>query len=233
MIQLGAGDIPMDIGPEDLARLLPRNRFGQDWRDRARTAVDQALALITPAAAMTWVGVETVAGEQVRIRIRATGTQVAVTLSLGPHAGLMKDATEALVSVGSIGPRLDRMARQLQQGGDWLAYYLLDAAGVAALGRVGQAVRAFAEAEARRRGWGLTPSLGPGSLDGWPLEDQRRLCGLLDLGVIGVHLSDSSVLIPFKSASALIGIGPALTARRAGSVCRFCQHRATCWRRKE
>ena len=114
-----------------------------------------------------------------------------------------------------------------------MAAYMLDSAGVVALGAVGEALRCLVEETAAELGWGVSPSLSPGSLVGWSLRDQRALCGLLPLEKIGVHLNRSCVLEPHKSASGLVGLGPDYGTTRVGSVCKYCALQKTCWRRRE
>ena len=60
----------------------------------------------------------------------------------------------------------------------------------------------------------------------------RRLAPyVIALVAIGVILNSSQVLVPHKSASRLVGLGPGYTARQVESACRFCPRRETCWRR--
>ena len=140
------------------------------------------------------------------------------------------DEASVLVGVTTIGPQLDAQARRLHQAGKALPAYLLDCVGVIALGQAGQALRRMAEKRAAKRGWGVGPSLGPGTLAGWDLQEQSVLCAGLDLDAIGVHLNESNVLVPFKSASGLVGLGPDYLSRKVGSVCRFCMLSKSCWR---
>ena len=114
-----------------------------------------------------------------------------------------------------------------------MAAYMLDSAGVVALGAVGEALRCLVEDTAAELGWGVSPSLSPGSLVGWALRDQQALCSLLPLEDIGVHLTRRCVLQPQKSASGLVGLGPGYDTARVGSVCKYCALQKTCWRRRE
>jgi hypothetical protein len=155
------------------------------------------------------------------------------TLRIGPKADLLRGAERALVSVVTIGPELERRVHELQAAGEGLKSYLLDSAGVVALGAVSEAIRCLAEEAAADHKWGVSPSLSPGSLVGWPLAGQRELCALLPLDVIGVQLNSHCVLVPYKSVSGLIGLGPGYEASRVGSVCKYCSLRNTCWRRRE
>jgi hypothetical protein len=137
------------------------------------------------------------------------------------------------VGVITIGPHLEKRVHELQTSSESLQSYLLDSAGVVALGAAGETLRCLAEDAAAEEDWGVSPSLSPGSLVGWPLKGQRELCSLLDLDQIGVQLSSHNVLVPHKSASGLVGLGPGYQSNKVGSVCKYCALKDTCWRRRE
>ena len=221
-------NIPVEIETEKVAGVLacgPGNQFL--YKDVAQ-AVKMARDLIHPAAVFAWGGVNMADAGMLQL-VWPDRNRVS-DLHLGPHADLMAAAELALVSVMTIGPELDAQARRLHQAGKALPAYLLDCVGVITLGQAGQALRRMAEKRAAKQGWGVGPSLGPGTLAGWDLQEQSVLCAGLDLDAIGVHLNESNVLVPFKSASGLIGLGPDYLSRKVGSVCRFCMLSKSCWR---
>jgi hypothetical protein len=167
------------------------------------------------------------------VRLAANGAGAEAVLEVGPKADLLAPARRLLVAVGTLGPALERRVEELQAGGEVLAAYLLDSAGVVALGAVGEALRCLAEETAAEQGWGVGAAVSPGSLVGWPLQGQRALCGLLPLDQIGVRLTKHCVLEPHKSFSVAIGLGPGYEGRHVGSVCKYCALQDTCWRRRE
>ena len=146
---------------------------------------------------------------------------------------LLANAQRVVVSVITIGPELEQRVEELQSTGEVLQAYLLDSAGVVALGAVGEAVRCLVEETAAELGWGVSPYLSPGSLVGWRLQGQRMLCALLPVDAIGVRLNKHHVLEPHKSASGLVGIGPGYETATVGSVCKYCALKNTCWRRRK
>ncbi len=194
-------------------------------------AIAQLQNLIHPRAFYEWVKALGVDGAQVLLA-PGNGGRNAI-LRLGPHADLMAEAELALISIVTIGNNLDERVYELNKSGELLEAYLLDSVGVVALAEVGNAIRKYAEMEAASRGWGVSASLAPGSLQGWPLMGQFDLCTLLPLDNIDVYLNESGVLLPFKSASSLIGMGRGYGSKQVGSVCRFCLCAETCWRRRE
>lgn len=216
-------DIEIHISIDELLRTQGSAAQRPAVREMARWAVAEAQRLAEPAVVWDLLPVHQVDEE----RVRVGGTW----LRIGPHADLLAPARQALVSVATIGPALEKEARRLGQEGGLLEDFMLDSAGVLALAAVGDSLSRLTENLAAQREWGVGLALAPGSLVGWPVHDQEALCSLLDLAAIGVTLNSSQVLIPHKSVSRLVGLGPGYTAKRVESACRLCPQRETCWRR--
>lgn len=216
-------DIEIHISMDELLRAQGSAAQRPAVREVAWWAIAEAQRLAEPAAVWDLLPVHQVDGG----RAHVGGTW----LRVGPHADLLTPAHQALVSVATIGPALEAEVRHLMQKGDLLEGFMLDSAGVLALATVGNSLGRLVEALAAQREWGVSLALAPGSLVGWPVHDQKALCSLLDLAAIGVTLNSSQVLLPHKSASRLVGLGPDYTAKQVESACRFCPRRETCWRR--
>jgi len=228
-------DLPIRLKASDLLEAQRRRRKGRvppRLAEAAESAVAMAGSLVAPAAVYREVPVQGLTDGQVILETDGR-TGDPTVLTVGPKAHLLAPARRLLVAVYTIGPRLEEQVRELLASGEHLVGYLLDSAGVMALGQVGEALRSRAEARAEEAGWGTGPVLSPGSLVGWPVEGQRQLSALLPLESIGVELSDYCVLKPQKSASMVIGIGPGYTSVHAGSICRYCSLADRCWRRED
>ena len=225
-------DIPIALTASDVLAGNRKRQFHPQLVSRAEEMIALGATLWQPAAIYDRFQIQRVAGEHVYLLPAADSGQP-VDLHVGPRADLLQRAQEALVAVGTIGPALEQEVERLQGEGECLESYLLDSAGVVALGAVGEAVRSLAEEVATARGWGVSPALSPGSLVGWPLRGQRELCSLLPLEEIGVRLNEYYVLEPHKSFSSLIGLGPGYESGQVGSICKYCALQATCWRRRE
>ncbi len=102
-----------------------------------------------------------------------------------------------------------------------------------ALGKVGDTAARMAEDRAREMGWGGGARLAPGSLVGWDTARQTEICALLPLDATDIRLTDSGLIVPFKSASGRIGLGPGYRDTTVGSVCALCRLKDGCWRRKD
>lgn len=237
-------EIPVALAPEQILAARGRRRVQPGLLDDAEMAITLGQSLWQPSAIYDWFDVVQVSDEEVRLtptahpgRLTESGPGPATgreaQLQIGPRADLLAGARRALVAVGTIGAALETRVHELQAAGEALGSYLLDNAGVVALGAVGEALRCVAEEAAAAQGWGVSPALSPGSLVGWPLVGQRALCSLLPLDGIGVSLNSYCVLEPHKSFSTLIGVGPDFSSGKVGSVCKYCALQDTCWRRRE
>ena len=98
--------------------------------------------------------------------------------------------------------------------------------------KAGQAPPA-AEEELRARlpGWFLTDRFSPGYGD-LPLCIQPEVCAALDAGRrVGIHVSDSFLMNPMKSVTAVIGIADRPQMARVRG-CAYCAMAASCRLRK-
>jgi hypothetical protein len=104
---------------------------------------------------------------------------------------------------GAAKPRALYTVAFIESRGDVLHRYWADVIKEQALRR---AIRALNEDLSERYRPGRTSAMSPGSLEDWPLEEQRALFAILGNpeDAIGVRLSDSFLMVPTKSVS---GIG--------------------------
>jgi hypothetical protein len=191
----------------------------------AQWAIARALELAEPQVAYTVLKSEGVKGEE--LWLEGGGR-----LRMGPHADLAAEAQEVYLEVHTIGPKLEAEARALMAGDEPLRGYLLDCAGVVAVGQAGARIRSLIEETANAKGWGVSPSLYPGSPMGWPTRGQRDLLPLIPAPEVGVTLTSSYMLVPQKSSTTLVGIGPGYDNSEVGALCDWCGLRDSCWRRK-
>jgi len=142
-------------------------------------------------------------------------------------ARALAGATQIAVAVSSIGSALEERVDALFAA-DPLQALALDGAGVGALGEVSRMVVARIRDEATARGLGAGMRASPGQ-EGWSIWQQRVLFGLVPAGQIGVRLTESCLMLPRKSASFVVGLGPEM--RPDAVTCDFCSKRGRCpWR---
>jgi hypothetical protein len=137
----------------------------------------------------------------------------------------LRDAEEIVAAVCTIGPALEQRA-SASLADDPVYALALDGLGTAAVDSLTRAVCGQVAATAAARRYRATPPLSPGMM-GWPLaEGQDQLFSLVDARAIGVVLTASRLMIPRKSVSMIIGIGPRVAA--GGEPCAWCDMKETC-----
>ena len=194
-------------------------------------SISLAYQLIKPTLLYDWFNV--ISLEEKHVTLKAMDSGLEKRLFVGPFVSELHEAQEVMIEVHTIGPALEEKVQALNGSDEMLPGYLLDCAGVVALGKVNVQAHRMIEQVAAEKGWGVGASLSPGSLRGWPVNRQHELCSMLDLRQIDVLVNDSNLLIPLKSVSSMIGIGPKYSRKKVGSMCHLCNLKDTCWRRKK
>jgi hypothetical protein len=122
--------------------------------------------------------------------------------------GALRGSEKAIVFVGTLGPKLDEEVGRLSSEGEILLSATLDTIGALALGLSSIDFRKKVLAiEAESKDYALTPSFGPGQCK-WDLSEQRAIFDLVNAASIGVRLNESYLMLPKKSGSGIMGIGP-------------------------
>jgi hypothetical protein len=121
---------------------------------------------------------------------------------------VMKGSTRAVIFVATMGKRLDDEIERLTKGGDTFSAVMLDTFGSVALGVTSvDLYSTISQNEATPDGYRLTHSFGPGECQ-WDIREQKTLFTLVDADSIGVTLTDTCLMIPKKSRSGIMGLGP-------------------------
>ena len=68
-------------------------------------------------------------------------------------------------------------------------------------------IMSYTDQELRRNSWKLTKKRFSAGYGDFPIENQRMIFNLLRLETIGVSITDTCILIPEKSVTAIAGIG--------------------------
>jgi hypothetical protein len=111
----------------------------------------------------------------------------------------LKDVRRAFPFIATCGRELDAWSASLH---DFMEQYWADAIKEAALLA---AISALGDHLANAYGPSKRATMNPGSLDDWPISQQRQLFSLFDTAAqdIGVELSESCLMNPIKSVSGI------------------------------
>jgi hypothetical protein len=153
-----------------------------------------------------------------------------VQISTGPIiASQLKKSKTVAVFVSTAGPLLEQWSHQLMADGDMMKGYLVDSIGSEIADRASEWLeKRIAEHIAPHR-WAMTNRYSPGYCD-WPVTDQQKLFSFLPPQFCGISLTPSSLMIPIKSLSGIIGLGP--NVERGAFQCSICDLK-DCFRRMD
>jgi len=147
------------------------------------------------------------------------------------HAPLLPaifpEAKELVVLFCTIGPRLEKQVTEYSKSDEALRGMILDGIGSTAVDMMALEVFRRLASEVSPRGYEISSPVNPG-MPGFPLTEQWNLLGLVNADEIGVNLTASGVLVPRKSTSMVMGIGPKMTKWTQAEVCDRCSLRETC-----
>ena len=127
--------------------------------------------------------------------------------------------------VCTVGSKIDKFATEAMEE-DIVLGLAIDGVGSAAVEALANGVCREIELEAAVKDYQSTIPLSPGMI-GWGVEDgQPLIFDLLDPDEIGVKLTPSCLMVPRKSLSMIMGIGPGINSGER--ICDYCAMRETC-----
>jgi len=140
---------------------------------------------------------------------------------------IFPEAKELAVVVCTIGPKLEEQVTDYFNRSEPLRGMLLDGLGSTAVDMLDQEACRFITSEASSRGYQASSPVNPG-MPGLPITEQWNLLGLVNTHEIGVSLTSAGIMVPRKSTSMVIGVGPQMTRWTKAEVCARCSLRETC-----
>ena len=130
-----------------------------------------------------------------------------ITLSIKSLSSYIKGAEAVNIFVVTIGEDLENTASRLMAGDETLEGYLLDRIGSFAVESLAQNFEEKLRAHYLENAKSISMRFSPGYCD-WPIEEQFKLDKIIDFSRAGIHLTKSCMMVPKKSISAIVGIGP-------------------------
>jgi hypothetical protein len=140
---------------------------------------------------------------------------------------ILPEAKELAILLCTIGPRLEKQVTDYSKSDEVMRGMILDGIGSTAVDMIALEAFRHLAGEVSSRGYEISSPVNPG-MPGFPLTEQRNLLGMVNADEIGVSLTASGVLVPRKSVSMVIGIGPKMTRWTQPEVCARCTLRETC-----
>lgn len=144
-------------------------------------------------------------------------------------AALLKSCARCVLMAATLGGEIEGLLRRTQLT-DLARAVILDACASAAIENVCDNLET--EILAQFPGMHLTDRFSPGYGD-MPISVQRAFCDVLDTGrAIGLTVSQSGILLPRKSVTAVVGLADTPQPKRFRG-CAYCSLFATCVYRKD
>lgn len=127
------------------------------------------------------------------------------------------------------GMEFEHLQRELETEGDMVKCYLTDCVGSVMAEKAADRMEDALQSEIDALGWRHTNRFSPGYC-GWHVREQPALFALFPASApCGISLTDSCLMIPIKSVSGVIGLGP--DVRHLDYSCGLCSYEQ-CYKRK-
>lgn len=142
------------------------------------------------------------------------------SFQLGPIIGRQLKRSECFVFfVATSGVEFAEWMEQLKQKEDIVASYIADSLGTCIAEATADYLEGVLAKEVRVYGWSHTNRYSPGYCE-WNIVEQKQLFTLFPNAPCGVQLTESSLMLPIKSVSGVIGVGS--NVKRLAYTCGLC-----------
>jgi len=198
-------NLPFTIEPERVLREMrvPRIKTIEEIEEKplaesVKGAIDKAYGLIHGRGVFT------------TFRLKGVGAEAILSDDAG---GLFKGANMvkllggcdfATLMAATIGPDLENEVERIQKAGELTDAYALEMVGGWMADYMADKVDEFVERAVEKAGYKRTMRFSPGYGD-WSLDNQPETIRLSQAGKIGITLTQTNIMMPRKSVSAVIG----------------------------
>lgn len=131
--------------------------------------------------------------------------------------------------VCTAGSAFEQYQQQLKDWDDMVRIFIADALGSVIAEKCSDQMEMALQASIDKLGWHHTNRFSPGYC-GWHVSQQQLLFPLFGGHTCGVTLTDSSLMVPIKSVSGIIGLGKEV--RRLDYTCGLCDFKQ-CYKRRK
>ncbi|MBL7061114.1 MAG: hypothetical protein ISS54_00055 [Dehalococcoidia bacterium] len=218
-------DIPLSLKTGEVLR-----RQGFRGHSKIRPEIKNLILELLATVENTHLLEPAVAYEYYQVTGMSSG-QVSLEGDKAIHGSLLPtifpEAKELAALVCTIGPKLEKQVTDYSKSGETLRGMILDGIGSAAVDMLAPEACRLIASRATSHGHQTSSPVSPG-WPGLPLTEQWNLFELVNTQEIGVSLTASGIMVPRKSVSMVIGIGPQMATWTRAEVCTRCSLRKTC-----
>ena len=205
----------------DKEQILNGIGYGDEYQPSARiiSLVDDYIEnyhdLIAPSYSYTFCDIESIEGNRIDI-----GNSIILKSKV--IAGLAEGCYKIAVFALTIGNHLEEMVAHLAENGLVLQATVLDAVGSGATEKLAAHIEERIRKIANAGELITSRRFSPGYCD-WKVEQQEMVFKALNGDTAGIRLTESLLMMPRKSISGIIGIGPPGDDIENYNPCRTCK----------
>ena len=141
----------------------------------------------------------------------------------------LKGAEAYAFFICTAGVEYEAYQERLKKDGDMVRVFIADALGSVIAEKAADQMELSLQENIDKLGWHHTNRFSPGYC-GWHVSQQQLLFPLFKGETCGVKLTESSLMLPIKSVSGIIGLGP--NVRHLDYTCGLCDFKQ-CYKRKK
>jgi hypothetical protein len=211
-------DVSIEIDKEQVCRYIGYED-GQNLSPRISSLVDEyaehAHGLINPSYSYVIKDVEWARGSIAFV-------EGSISFKSRVIAKLLGRCTRVAIFLVTIGKYLEETSFQLAKDGLVLQATVLDAIGSVAVEKVAGFVQARIKEIVKTQGHVTSRRFSPGYCD-WKIGQQQMLFSALIGNTIGIRLTGECLMIPQKSISGIVGVGPSDANVENYDPCKTCR----------
>ena len=140
----------------------------------------------------------------------------------------LKGSEAYALFIATAGIEYESYLQRLKNEGDMVRVYIADALGSVIAEKTADMLETYLQESIDKLSWHHTNRFSPGYC-GWHVSQQQLLFPLFQGHTCGVRLTESSLMLPIKSVSGIIGLGKEV--RRLDYTCGLCNFEK-CYKRK-
>jgi uncharacterized 2Fe-2S/4Fe-4S cluster protein (DUF4445 family) len=217
-------DFNVYIDEKEVLRLLGYKDGEPDEEivESVREEIERAADYIMPAVAFDKIGIKAV---------EANGAILdnGVILEGEFIANKLRNCQYVVVCITTAGYKLDSEVKAAFDSGDYLKGMIVDNIGTISVEYINKSFWNQMVDSVKGSDIGITSRLSPGDT-AWNIKEQRKIFQCIDSKTIGVTLTESCMMVPFKSTSAVYGFGKEIGITRLGHVCAECSMKHCAYR---
>lgn len=203
------------VNPEGILRLLRSQEEAVDEHAASlvHQYIEECCKIMSPSAAYVMIRAMDTDSKQ-HIAIEGVEFQTGRIVH-----NMLRHSESFAFFLATAGPEIEARVRTLLEQGNYLEGYVMDLVASSTVEALVDEVHGHIREAAESAGMKVTNRYSPGYCS-WDVSEQQKLFALFPDQCCGISLSDSSLMIPVKSASGIIGVGSQVKFN--GYTCEIC-----------